>query len=190
VKEPETTVKPTVKTTEVTQQKKDNVIYILNETFTTPETTIETYKQQLGKIFPSLFGDPPVTTVSDALREKYKGKGIWTKTTEDIYKVNGVNVENDYINVNKIWKEEIVRENEGQILADFQKLLAALFKQQGKNFPLIKGKKGTKVEALQKNMEENMKNIDGFSDQHNDGGILYNLCMKIFKQPTGALSCG
>jgi hypothetical protein len=130
----------------------------------------------LGKYVQSLFGDPVVTTVSDALRKKYgKGKGLWTK------EINGV--ERDYFNSNQVWRES-VGNNEGQILANFQgllsvlfkELLSVLFKEQEKTFKL----EGTDVSALQKNMAENMESIDGFRNYHNDGGRFYKYCLEKF----------
>jgi hypothetical protein len=169
VKEYETLIENMMKEKGVTRKVAEEFIYGLNETSVAPETITETYEQQLGKYVPSLFGDPVETTVSDALRKKYgEGKGLWTK------KINGI--ERDYINSNKAWRE-IVGENEGQLLADFQKLLSVLFKQKGWEFKLIKG---TDISALQKNMAENMESINGFRDYHNDGGRFYKYCLEKF----------
>jgi hypothetical protein len=123
----------------------------------------------LGKYVQSLFGDSVVTTVSEALREEYgNGKRLWTE------EINGV--KRDYIKSNQVWRE-IVGDNEGQILADFQGLLSVLFKERGKTFNLIEG---TDVGALQKNMEENIYAIDRFRNYHNDGGRFYKYCLERF----------
>jgi hypothetical protein len=152
---------------EVTERKKLEDIFYQDPS--TPETSAETYEQKIEKAMQSLYGNPPVTTVSDALRKKYgKGKGLWTG------EVNGII--SDYIHSNKVWRE-IVGKNEGQAIANFQNLLEPLFAKQGKKFNVIEG---TDVAALQENMRNNMNSIKGFYNYHEDGGAFYRECLMIF----------